>query len=233
MDENKQSEDGSGEGGAVIDDIHPPYQAAHSWRDIFIHLATITVGLFIALSLEGCVEWQHHRHLVREARENIRSEMMDNQKGLHDALDQIHKEQMQVKADIEALKTLRRDINAHGLNVTLRFDNSAMQDASWNTARETAAFSYMSYPEVKKYAEVYRLQELYAEQTTRVTSAYTNSFSVLYIFDVDAKEAPEVKRADVAAGLQKVLAVQSELMLYNSIASGLDKEYSETLRQSF
>jgi hypothetical protein len=63
-------------------DIHPPHQAAHSWRDIFVHLATITVGLFIALSLEGCVEWQHHRHLVHEARENIRSEMQDNQKEL-------------------------------------------------------------------------------------------------------------------------------------------------------
>jgi hypothetical protein len=217
---------------AVID-VHPPHETAHSWRDILIHLATITIGLFIALSLEGCVEWQHHRHLVREARENIRSEMMDNQKELHDALEQIHKEQAQVKADIEALKTLRKDINAHGLNVTLSFHDSAMQNASWNTARETGAFSYMSYPEVKKYAKVYRLQELFAHQTTRVTSAYTNSFSVLYSFDVDAKEAPEVMRSDVASGLQKVLAVQSELMLYNSIASGLDKEYSETLRQSF
>jgi hypothetical protein len=117
-------------------DIHPPEQAAHSWRDIFIHLATITVGLFIALSLEGCVEWQHHRHLVREARENIRTEMQENQKELHDALGQIHKEQAQVKADIEALKTLRKDINAHGLSVTLSFGNSALQDASWNTARE-------------------------------------------------------------------------------------------------
>jgi len=208
MDENKEPDDGSGERAAVID-VHPPHEAAHNWRDILIHLATITIGLFIALSLEGCVEWQHHRHLVREARENIRSEMTDNQ------------------------KTLRRDINAHGLNVTLSLNNSAMQNASWNTARETGAFSYMSYPEVKKYAEVYRLQELFADQTTRVTSAYTNSFSVLYIFDVDAKETPEVMRSDIASELQKLLAVQSELMLYNSIASGLDKEYSETLRQSF
>jgi len=232
MDENKEPDDGSGERAAVID-VHPPHEAAHNWRDILIHLATITIGLFIALSLEGCVEWQHHRHLVREARENIRSEMTDNQKALHDALDQIHKEQAQVKGDIETLKTLRRDINAHGLNVTLSLNNSAMQNASWNTARETGAFSYMSYPEVKKYAEVYRLQELFADQTTRVTSAYTNSFSVLYIFDVDAKETPEVMRSDIASELQKLLAVQSELMLYNSIASGLDKEYSETLRQSF
>jgi hypothetical protein len=233
MDENKEPNDGSGEEAAVIDDIHPPHQAAHSWRDIFIHLATITVGLFIALSLEGCVEWQHHRHLVHEARENIRTELTDNQKELHDALDQIHKEQAQVKADIESLKTLRKDVNAHGLSVTLSFNNSALQDASWNTARETGAFSFMGYPEVKKYAEVYHLQGLFADQTSRVTSAYTNSFSVLYIFDVDAKESPEVMKTDIASGLQKVLAVQSELMLYDSIASGLDKEYSETLRQSF
>jgi hypothetical protein len=91
----------------------------------------------------------------------------------------------------------------------------------------------MGYPEVKKYAEVYHLQGLFADQTSRVTSAYTNSFSVLYIFDVDAKESREVKKTDIASGLQKVLAVQSELMLYDSIASGLDKEYRETLRQSF
>jgi hypothetical protein len=99
----------------VIDDIHPPHQAAHSWRDIFIHLATITEGLFIALSLEGCVEWQHHRHLVREARANIRTEMQDNQKELKDELAQIHQEQAQIKADIEALKTLQNDVNAHGV----------------------------------------------------------------------------------------------------------------------
>jgi hypothetical protein len=231
MDDERNDADAADEQPMI--DIHPPEQAAHSWRDIFIHLATITVGLFIALSLEGCVEWQHHRHLVREARENIRTEMQENQKELHDALGQIHKEQAQVKADIEALKTLRKDINAHGLSVTLSFGNSALQDASWNTARETGALAYMSYPEVKDYAEVYRLQQLFAEQTARVTSAYTNSFSVLYIFDVDAKEAPEVKKSDIGSGLQKVLAVQSELMVYNSIAAGLEKTYTEALRQQF
>jgi hypothetical protein len=35
-------------------DIHPPHESAHSWRDISIHLATITVGLFIALSSKVC-----------------------------------------------------------------------------------------------------------------------------------------------------------------------------------
>ena len=97
MDDERNDADAADEQPMI--DIHPPEQAAHSWRDIFIHLATITVGLFIALSLEGCVEWQHHRHLVREARENIRTEMQENQKELHDTLGQIHKEQAQVKSE--------------------------------------------------------------------------------------------------------------------------------------
>jgi hypothetical protein len=217
----------------VIDDIHPPHQAAHSWRDIFVHLATITVGLFIALSLEGCVEWQHHRHLVHEARENIRSEMQDNQKELKSALNVIHKEQAEVKSDIEALKKLKQNPEAHGLSVNLRFSNSGLANASWNTAHETGAFSFMGYPEVKKYAEVYDTQKLFADQTTRITSAYTNSFSVLYIFDVDEKAAKTVKNDDVTAAIQKVLAVQSELMVYDSIANELDRQYSETLQRQF
>jgi hypothetical protein len=65
-------------------DVHPPHEPAYTWRDFFVHLATITIGLFIALTLEGCVEWTHHRHLVREARDNLRSEIEENQKELRE-----------------------------------------------------------------------------------------------------------------------------------------------------
>jgi hypothetical protein len=214
-------------------DVHPPHEAAHSWRDILIHLATITIGLFIALSLEGCVEWRHHRHLVREARENIRTEIEDTDKELRGAIQQIHGEQAQVKHDLEALKTLRGNLKAHGLSVTLRFQASAMQNASWNTARETGAFGFMGYPEVKRYAEIYDLQTNFTKQTDRVTSAYTNSFSVLQIFYLDDKEAPATKKSDIDAAIQKVLAVQSELLVYDSVATELNRMYSKVLQQKF
>ena len=29
-------------------EVHPPQHAAHSWRDFFIHIATIVIGLLIA-----------------------------------------------------------------------------------------------------------------------------------------------------------------------------------------
>jgi hypothetical protein len=42
-------------------DVHPPHEAAHSWRDFFIHIATSVVGLLIAIGLEQTVEHFHHR----------------------------------------------------------------------------------------------------------------------------------------------------------------------------
>ena len=48
-------------------DVHAPHNRMEGFKDFFLHLITITIGLLIALSLEGCVEWHHHRTLVREA----------------------------------------------------------------------------------------------------------------------------------------------------------------------
>jgi hypothetical protein len=42
-----------------------------------------------------------------------------------------------------------------------------------------------------------------------------------------------VKSDDATAAIQKVLAVQSELMVYERVAADLDHEYSETLQQRF
>jgi hypothetical protein len=43
-------------------DVHPPHEIAHTWRSFLIHIATIVIGLFIAVGLEQIVEFIHHRH---------------------------------------------------------------------------------------------------------------------------------------------------------------------------
>jgi hypothetical protein len=60
-------------------DVHPPHHAARSWTDFFIHLATITAGLLIAIGLEQSVEALHNLHerhqleadLQREGEKNV------------------------------------------------------------------------------------------------------------------------------------------------------------------
>ena len=48
-------------------DVHPPHAPTHTWKDFFIHIATIVIGLLIAVGLEQTVEAihrQHERHLL-------------------------------------------------------------------------------------------------------------------------------------------------------------------------
>ncbi len=59
-------------------DVHPPHSATHTWRDFFLHIATIVVGLLIAVGLEQIVEYAHHRHQLGDLREQMRDVLEKN-----------------------------------------------------------------------------------------------------------------------------------------------------------
>jgi hypothetical protein len=59
-------------------DIHAPHQTVHTWKDFFIHLGTIAIGLLIAIGLEQTVETLHHRQQVREMSLKLHQESTDN-----------------------------------------------------------------------------------------------------------------------------------------------------------
>ncbi len=59
-------------------DVHPPHQPTHTWRDFFIHIATISVGLLIAVGLEQCVEAIHHHHQREYLEQQMHVESVQN-----------------------------------------------------------------------------------------------------------------------------------------------------------
>jgi hypothetical protein len=59
-------------------DVHPPHHAASTWRDFFIHIATIVIGLLIAVGLEQTVELIHHRHQRHQLQEDLHDEAEQN-----------------------------------------------------------------------------------------------------------------------------------------------------------
>jgi len=58
-------------------EIHKPH-AAKTWKEFFIELGTIVIGILIALGLEQAVEALHDRSRAEQARENIHSEIADD-----------------------------------------------------------------------------------------------------------------------------------------------------------
>lgn len=61
-------------------DIHDAHHAASTWKEFFIHIATIVLGLLIAVGLEQGVEYIHPRLQVAETLELLRDEREVNKK---------------------------------------------------------------------------------------------------------------------------------------------------------
>jgi len=64
-------------------DVHPPHEPINTWKGFALHIATIVIGLLIAVGLEQTVEYFHHRNEVREAREALAAEHEENIRRYH------------------------------------------------------------------------------------------------------------------------------------------------------
>jgi hypothetical protein len=79
-------------------DVHPAHHAASTWKDFFIHIATISVGLLIAVGLEQTVEAFHHYHQRNELAEQMRSEAKRNLNVIDQTLATLHTQTAYVDA---------------------------------------------------------------------------------------------------------------------------------------
>ena len=145
-------------------DVHAPHERIHGWKDFAVHLLTITVGLLIAVGIEGLVELHREHKLVREARETLRAEIKTDTNTMKDALDSIGKERRTMANDIAMMKRIQANPNdksaqAGAFDVT--FQLKGFSDTAWKTAQATNALSYMPYDEAEKYSNVYGLQAAY------------------------------------------------------------------------
>jgi hypothetical protein len=93
-------------------DVHPPHTSVHTWKDFLLHMATIVLGLLIAIGLEQSVEWLHHG----EQR--------------HQLLEQLDAEHKQSLKDAKSTQVAFADI----LNFTAK-RIMAMQAVAWQNQR--------------------------------------------------------------------------------------------------
>ena len=63
-------------------DVHPIHEPVRGWRDFLIHIATIVVGLCIAVAIEQTVEFVHHRYQLVETRQALQLEREGNYRAL-------------------------------------------------------------------------------------------------------------------------------------------------------
>jgi len=208
-------------------DVHAPHEPIYGWREFFIHLATITIGLLIALSLEGCVELWHHRSLVHEAEASMQIEIEANARELRGALDDVRKEQDSLKKDIAVMKKIIANPKVPNKeDLTVNFRIRTFADVSWKTAQSTGALSYMRYERAQVYANIYNAQNETAEaehQAVRDTVLSVAPFLNSKKGDVNPGGEEAVKIVD------RLEVLQGQLIFLEDLMKRLDGEYKKFL----
>lgn len=140
-------------------EVHPPDHAVHTWRDVLTHLGIVTLGLLIALSLEGLVEVMHHRHLVRETRENLEAEQRINEAYLHTDVLAFRRVREFLHTNIRILLYIKQHPGTPAAQLPGKLIWLAgwevLTEAEWHTANQTGATALMDQKEVARFAEVY------------------------------------------------------------------------------
>jgi hypothetical protein len=93
-------------------DIHPPHQSDHTWKDFFIHIGTIAVGILIAIGLEQAVELIHERYQRIELREGA---ITDARIYLHDVDQNQDADTRQIDDLTTRIQQVRETISLHHL----------------------------------------------------------------------------------------------------------------------
>jgi hypothetical protein len=152
-------------------DVHAPHHPIMGWKDFLLHLVTITIGLLIAVGIEGLVELHREHRLVKEARQTLRDEIQYNSDKMAGALPEIEKEKASVADSIKLLTRIMenpRDKTAQNGSIRADFAMVGLHDTAWKAAQATNALAYMPYAEAQRYSDIYGTQQDFTAQESKL-----------------------------------------------------------------
>ena len=140
-------------------EVHPAHHAASSWKEFFIHIATIVLGLLIAIALEQAVEYFHHRGEVAEVREELRREREANKDSFKSETTHWRWETAELENNLMVLAYLQKhpgtpDEKLPGSLVWFHASASSTQ-AAWDASKTSGVTSLMNREEVEQYEDTY------------------------------------------------------------------------------
>jgi len=144
-------------------DVHPPHHPTHTWKDFFIHLATIVVGLLIAVGLEQTVESLHHRHLANEFEDQMNEEFVSDR-------DMLEKDVALQSAYRSYLTDLQMAINAKLEDRTFimpsrddprnNYDFNIPQLSAYYVAKQNGTLSYINNKKLGVFNRIARQHDV-------------------------------------------------------------------------
>jgi hypothetical protein len=199
-------------------DVHPLHHSPNTWRDFFIHIATIVVGLLIAIGLEQTVEAVHHRHQRNELQESIRT---DTEKTIQD----IEKATKYTVEDLRYLETVIGQVEQSlDTNRPLTIspapkltDFDIADNPAWKAAKSSGLTELLPQSDIKAYSEVDGLISLAQDSFYKKASATESRLQFEAKFERNGAKDPDFSHAtrqDLDRYLTLLLAEKSILRTF-------------------
>jgi len=151
-------------------DVHPAHHAATTWRDFLIHIATIVIGLVIAVGLEQSVEALHRHHQRHQLEADLRAEGIRN---LHiaianldsiESLDAWQAQQVEeldrASAEGRAPRYVPRPPGYQGYRLP--------SEAAWTVAESSTTLNLLPRAEAEQFAHPYSVARFVADDVPRL-----------------------------------------------------------------
>jgi hypothetical protein len=141
-------------------DVHPSHSPTHTWKDFFIHIATITVGLLIAVGLEQTVELFHRRHQRHQLEEQLRVETLRNINIALQNIDAFTALKSSLTAQYVELQSAAREHRSpQAIPFSFGPGNAYPKSAAWVVAQQNATLGLLSGAKSQLWVSVYRIAD--------------------------------------------------------------------------
>jgi hypothetical protein len=179
-------------------DVHPPHHSPNTWRDFFLHIATIVVGLLIAIGLEQTVEAMHRHHEMQEAREPIRAEAEVNERVERADVEQTDLLIARMNVNLASSKAARTKQADPAATLDFTWTLQNFFDAAYSGAKESGALHLMPYEESAMYEDTYTGAAMHTEAMTDLIKQIYAAKALLgerRLGDISAAEVTDLEAA--------------------------------------
>lgn len=169
---------------AAMLEVHAPHDAPHSWKDFFIHIATITTGLLIAVGLEQTVEYVHHRFQAAEMAARLHAESLQNHEMVLIDLRQADSMLQALAGNIAALEAIRAggDKTAYVPSALPLLPIYAPEDTVWLMMRDSALLPVVPDLLVQNYWKLEAANEVFTRRRWDADGSQTQLQALLLTY---------------------------------------------------
>ena len=199
-------------------EIHEPHHPLRSLKEFLAHILVVTIGILIALSLDGVRESVRERRLVREARENFRLDVQENRTHLAAEMENLRDTQQAIIAALAQYETTEG--SSAPLQKPIKPGFYFYRATSWDTALSTGALSHMNSVEVIRYADMHEAVKAYTEISKQALEIFLN---------FEALQNVKILSPDQRQRREELL---QRMLQYEKIMQNVAGQFSEALEDA-